>query len=375
MRHPGLGEAASRRRPIRAAMTLPGRGGRAAGARGRRLARLLRRAAQSHRATFPSRADDYGPIIRPKLERAVDTTPEALAAARDAVEAWKAAAREDAGGRRDRLAGARAAGPAANETPEHEFRIPFSAYARVYNFLGWPAIAIGETPARRPRPADAARSGARVGSVGATGSLRRMVEGPAVTLDDDHAPAVRIDALEMFVDLLARVEEDGSSDAFYGRLCEAACSLTSMDRAVIFRYDEAQRRVRAAGTHNLPLELFAGAHFTVESAAIARQALEEDRVLDVPESSGLELPEAYRDLLRDGLLVCTPIAASGRWTGVILSDRAGTDRARRTPSATCCGRSARSPRSRRTRASPRATRSSPTSCRSASTSRARSTTA
>ncbi|MEO8689043.1 MAG: GAF domain-containing protein [Solirubrobacteraceae bacterium] len=151
------------------------------------------------------------------------------------------------------------------------------------------------------------------------------MEGPAVTLDDDHAPAVRIDALEMFVDLLARVEEDGSSDAFYGRLCEAACELTSMDRAVIFRYDEAQRRVRAAGTHNLPLELFAGVRFTVESAPIARRALMEDRVLDVPESSGLELPDAYRDLLRDGLLVCTPIAASGRWTGVILSDRGGTE--------------------------------------------------
>jgi signal transduction histidine kinase len=148
-----------------------------------------------------------------------------------------------------------------------------------------------------------------------------MVEGPAVTLDDDHAPAVRIDALEMFVDLLARVEEDGSSDAFYGRLCEAACELTSMDRAVIFRYDEAQRRVRAAGTYNLPLEVFAGVHFTVESAPIARLALEEDRVLEVLESTGLELPEQYTDLLRDGLLVCTPIAASGRWTGVILSDR------------------------------------------------------
>jgi signal transduction histidine kinase len=151
-----------------------------------------------------------------------------------------------------------------------------------------------------------------------------MVEGPAVTLDDDHAPAVRIDALEMFVDLLARVEEDGSSDAFYGRLCEAACALTSMERAVIFRYDEAQRRVRAAGTHNLPLEAFADVHFTVESAPIARQALMEDRVLDVPESQGLELPDAYRDLLREGLLVCTPIAASGRWTGVILSDRPGS---------------------------------------------------
>ena len=41
----------------------------------------------------------------------------------------------------------------AIETPEHEFRIPFSAYARAFNFLGWPAIAIGETQlaARDPR--------------------------------------------------------------------------------------------------------------------------------------------------------------------------------------------------------------------------------
>ena len=151
-----------------------------------------------------------------------------------------------------------------------------------------------------------------------------MVEGPAVTLDDDHAPAVRIDALEMFVDLLARVEEDGSSEEFYGRLCESACALTSMDRAVIFRYDEAQRRVRAAGTHNLPLDVFAGMHLTVETAPIARQSLMEDRVIEVPESEGLELPEQYRTLLREGLLVCTPIAASGRWTGVILSDRPGS---------------------------------------------------
>jgi len=146
-----------------------------------------------------------------------------------------------------------------------------------------------------------------------------------MTLDDDHAPAVRIEALEMFVDLLARVEEDGSSQEFYGRLCEAACALTSMERAVLFRYDETQRRVRAAGSHNLPLDVFAGTHLTVETAPIARQALAEDRVLDVPETTDLGLPERYRSLLREGLLVCTPIAASGRWTGVILSDRPGTD--------------------------------------------------
>jgi len=148
---------------------------------------------------------------------------------------------------------------------------------------------------------------------------------PGTTVDADQAPAVRIDALELIVDLLARVEEDGSSDAFYGRLCEATCALTSMERAIIFRYDEAHRRVRAVGTHNISLDAFVGVHITVEDAAIARQALMEDRVIDVPESAEIDVPESFRDILRDGLLVCTPIAASGRWSGVILSDRTGRD--------------------------------------------------
>ena len=51
-----------------------------------------------------------------------------------------------------------------------------------------------------------------------------------------------IDALETFVELLARVEADGSTDDFYSRLCEATCRVASMDRAVIFRYDDARRR-------------------------------------------------------------------------------------------------------------------------------------
>src|SRR4051794_41581784 len=98
-----------------------------------------------------------------------------------------------------------------------------------------------------------------------------MVEGPAVTLGDDDAPAVRIDALEMFVDLLARVEEDGSSEEFYGRLCEAACSLTSMERAVLFRYDETQRRGRAAGAPHNPPHLFARPHPPLQTPPPARQ--------------------------------------------------------------------------------------------------------
>src|SRR4051794_41980987 len=108
-----------------------------------------------------------------------------------------------------------------------------------------------------------------------------MVEGPAVTLGDDDAPAVRIDALEMFVDLLARVEEDGSSEEFYGRLCEAACSLTSMERAVLFRYDETQRRGRAAGPHNNPPHVFPGTHPPPQTPPHPREAPLQDPRPDV----------------------------------------------------------------------------------------------
>ncbi len=135
------------------------------------------------------------------------------------------------------------------------------------------------------------------------------------------APAVRIDALDMFVELLSRVEDDASSDAFYSRLCEATCALTSMDRAVIFRYDEVRRRVRAAGAHGIDLDAFSDAQVTVESAPVARQSLEEDRVIEVTGDIAHEVPEEFRELVRESKLVCTPMGAAGRWFGVILSDR------------------------------------------------------
>src|SRR3712207_1382199 len=127
------------------------------------------------------------------------------------------------------------------------------------------------------------------------------------------APAVRIDALDMFVELLSRVEDDASSDAFYSRLCEATCALTSMDRAVIFRYDEVRRRVRAAGAHGIDLDAFSDDQVTVESAPVARQSLEEDRVIEVTGDIAHEVPEEFRELVRQSNLVCTPLAAAGRW--------------------------------------------------------------
>src|SRR6188472_74381 len=88
-------------------------------------------------------------------------------------------------------------------------------------------------------------------------------------------PTVRIDALETFVELLSRVEADPASDAFYSRLCEATCRVGDMDRAVIFRYDGARRRVRAAGAYGLPLEVFENAQVTVETVPVARESLVE----------------------------------------------------------------------------------------------------
>jgi signal transduction histidine kinase len=141
-------------------------------------------------------------------------------------------------------------------------------------------------------------------------------------VNEERAPVVRVDALETFVELLTRVEADGSSDSFYSSLCEAVCRLTSMDRAVIFRYDEAHRRVRAAGAYGLDLERFTHSRVTVESAPIARQALEEDRVIDMDaDAVARSVPEAFRDLLREATLVCCPLSAGGRWTGVIICDR------------------------------------------------------
>jgi signal transduction histidine kinase len=129
-------------------------------------------------------------------------------------------------------------------------------------------------------------------------------------------------ALEMFVDVLAQSDANEAPDAVYSGLCEAICRLATMERAVLFRYDGALRRVRAAGAHNVPLDLFAGERFSVEAAPITRRSLEEDRVIEAFEAMEDQLPERYVQLLQPSHVICTPMAASGRWVGVILSDRA-----------------------------------------------------
>ena len=109
--------------------------------------------------------------------------------------------------------------------------------------------------------------------------------------DEMSEPTVAVDALETFVELLAGADVDAQNDDFYSRLCEATCRVAAMDRAVIFRYDDARRRVYAAGAYGIDLEVFENAHVTVESAPIARQALEQDRVIEVHDDEPPDVPD------------------------------------------------------------------------------------
>ena len=57
---------------------------------------------------------------------------------------------------------------------------------------------------------------------------------------------------------MAERQDIVTRDEFYGRLCYVIGTLASMDRVVIFRYDDALRRVRVGGTHNIDIEIFVG---------------------------------------------------------------------------------------------------------------------
>src|ERR1700712_4706994 len=94
---------------------------------------------------------------------------------------------------------------------------------------------------------------------------------------DGERTGLGIGALELFVEVLSQSEAGSTSDGFYDRLCEAVCRLAPMRRAVIFRYDSADRMVHAAGAHGMSIEPFASVHVNVESAQFAAEALRTDR--------------------------------------------------------------------------------------------------
>ncbi len=133
--------------------------------------------------------------------------------------------------------------------------------------------------------------------------------------------AAHASAIELFADVLAQGELSAAEDDFYSRLCEAIVRATRLRRAIIFRYDSARRRVRAAGSFGIDVSIFADAFITVESAPLARRALELDRVIEVTDGLERELPAEYVRLLGCDAVVCSPMSARGRWLGAIVAER------------------------------------------------------
>ncbi len=142
---------------------------------------------------------------------------------------------------------------------------------------------------------------------------------------EGHTLSPRTDALEVIVELLGAV--DGSPDpvggAFYDRLCEALCRMTSMTRAVMLLYDDVRQLVVPVGSHGIEQWLLNEVYGTLEETPIAQVALSEDRVVEVTGDLGRWIPERYARFDGVETLTCTPVAAAGRWLGVIFADRGG----------------------------------------------------
>jgi aspartyl-tRNA(Asn)/glutamyl-tRNA(Gln) amidotransferase subunit A len=104
-------------------------------------------AAVSHRATFPSRADDYGYTIRPKLERAQAVKPDEVEAAYAAVHAWRKYEPPV-----DLYVSVCVPGELpAEDVDERDVRFQVSAFLRWVNLIGWAGLAIGNLQLVAPR--------------------------------------------------------------------------------------------------------------------------------------------------------------------------------------------------------------------------------
>lgn len=126
-------------------------------------------------------------------------------------------------------------------------------------------------------------------------------------------------ATELLVRALSVDDVDLDHEGFYSRLAEGVSRLAAMQRVVIFRFDEVTRRVEAAGAHGIDLRVFADLCAGLEAAPQGAQALAEDRVIEVRPPAGHAIPPEFAELVGDHPLVYVPMAAGGRWPGVIVA--------------------------------------------------------
>jgi signal transduction histidine kinase len=128
------------------------------------------------------------------------------------------------------------------------------------------------------------------------------------------------DAIELLVAVLSTGDPHLDREGFYSRLADGVARVAGMRRVVIFLFDEATRRVEAAGAYGIELERFADIRIGVELAPDAARALSEDRVIEVSPPARHAIPAEFAHLIGDHPLVYVPIAAGGRWPGLIIAE-------------------------------------------------------
>jgi signal transduction histidine kinase len=96
-----------------------------------------------------------------------------------------------------------------------------------------------------------------------------------------------------------------------------------MERAGLLLYDPASRAVRPVGSHGIDASLLEHVEGTLDETPIAQRALAEDRVVVASGELERELPARYARFAGITSITCGPIAAGGRWLGVIFADRGG----------------------------------------------------
>ena len=104
-------------------------------------------ALQSHAATFPSRADEYGDVMRKKLEAAQRATSDEVEAAYRAIEEW----RRYEPGVDLYVSPCYAIDLPPEDADELEIRLPLTSFLRWVNLTGWAGLAIGNMQLIAPR--------------------------------------------------------------------------------------------------------------------------------------------------------------------------------------------------------------------------------
>lgn len=108
---------------------------------------FLHEAARSHAATYPARADEYGDVMRAKLEGAQAVKPDEVATGYRALLEWRAF-EPDVDLYVSPCVGIELP---AEDVDEQEVRLPLSSFLRWVNLVGWAGLAIGNLQLVAPR--------------------------------------------------------------------------------------------------------------------------------------------------------------------------------------------------------------------------------